>query len=140
MEIGKKLKEARMETKLTQEQVAEEIGVSRQSISNWENEKSLPDIISVIKLSDLYNVSLDILLKGDKDMMEKIEKDTNVVKSNEIMRRAGWVFMLASLLMSLYFKYDGTNDILLFISAAAPWVLCGLGVACLAATFAKKEK
>ena len=140
MEIGKKLKEARMETKLTQEQVAEEIGVSRQSISNWENEKSLPDIISVIKLSDLYNVSLDTLLKGDKDMMEKIEKDTNVVKSNEIMRRAGWVFMLASLLMSFYFKYNGTNDILLFISAAAPWVRGGLGVACLAATCAKKEK
>lgn len=48
MEIGNKLKKSRLESKLTQEKVAEEIQVSRQTISNWENEKSYPDIISVI--------------------------------------------------------------------------------------------
>ena len=83
MEIGKKLKEARMESKLTQEQVAEKLFVSRQTISNWENEKSYPDIISVIKLSDLYSISLDELLKGDKEMLEHLEESTNVVKSNK---------------------------------------------------------
>lgn len=83
MEIGKKLKNARIEAGLTQEKAAERIDVSRQTISNWENEKSYPDIISVIALSDLYSVSLDELLKGDQKMAEHLEESTNVVKSNK---------------------------------------------------------
>ena len=51
-DIGSKIKAARIEKNLTQEQVAELLGVSRQTISNWENEKSYPDIISVIKMSE----------------------------------------------------------------------------------------
>ena len=81
MEIGKKLKDARMKSGFTQEMVAEKINVSRQTISNWENEKSYPDIISVIELSSLYSISLDDLLKGDEKMMEHLEESTNVVKS-----------------------------------------------------------
>lgn len=83
MEIGKKLKNARIEAGLTQEKAAEKIDVSSQTISNWENEKSYPDIISVIALSDLYSVSLDELLKGDQKMAEHLEESTNVVKSNK---------------------------------------------------------
>lgn len=83
MEIGKKLKDARMKSGFTQETVAEKINVSRQTISNWENEKSYPDIISVIALSDLYSKSLDDLLKGDREMMEHLEECTNVVKSTQ---------------------------------------------------------
>ena len=83
MEIGKKLKNARIEAGLTQEKAAEKINVSRQTISNWENEKSYPDIISVIALSDLYSVSLDELLKGDQKVAEHLEESTNVVKSNK---------------------------------------------------------
>ena len=66
-DIGSKIKAARLEKKLTQEQVAEILGVSRQTISNWENEKSYPDIISVIKMSDCYEVSLDYLLKRSEE-------------------------------------------------------------------------
>ena len=83
MEIRKKLKNARIEAGLTQEKAAEKIDVSRQTISNWENEKSYPDIISVIALSDLYSVSLDELLKGNQKMAEHLEESTNVVKSNK---------------------------------------------------------
>ncbi len=83
MEIGKKLKEARLGVKLTQEQVAERLFVSRQTISNWENEKSYPDIVSVIRLSDLYSISLDELLKGDTKMLEHLEESTDIVKSNQ---------------------------------------------------------
>ena len=85
MEIGKKLKNARVQSGMTQENVAEKINVSRQTISNWENEKSYPDIISVIELSNLYSISLDVLLKGDEKMMEHLEESTNVVKSNQKM-------------------------------------------------------
>ena len=85
MEIGKKLKNARVQSGMTQENVAEKINVSRQTISNWENEKSYPDIINVIELSNLYSISLDELLKGDEKMIEHLEESTNVVKSNQKM-------------------------------------------------------
>lgn len=88
MEIGKKLKEARLNRDLTQEVIAEKLNVSRQTISNWENEKSYPDIISVIELSNLYSISLDDLLKGDDAMMEQLQESTNVVKSNQKLLRA----------------------------------------------------
>ena len=70
-----------MRSGFTQESVAEKVNGSRQTISNWENEKSYPDIISVIELSNLYSISLDELLKGDEKMMEHLEESTNVVKS-----------------------------------------------------------
>lgn len=88
MEIGKKLKEARMNSGLTQEQVAENIKVTRQTISNWENEKSYPDIINVIDLSNLYSISLDDLLKGDDKMIEHLEENTNIIKSNRKLMTA----------------------------------------------------
>ena len=74
MEIGKKLKRRSYEIRIYPETVAERINVSRQTISNWENEKSYPDIISVIELSSLYSISLDDLLKGDERMMEHLEE------------------------------------------------------------------
>lgn len=99
MEIGKKLKNAWIEAGLTQEKAAEKIDVSRQTISNWENEKSYPDIISVIALSDLYSVSLDELLKGDQKMAEHLEESTNVVKSNK--KLTGAILLNIILLIAL---------------------------------------
>ena len=86
MDIGNKLNRARTKANLTQEQVAEALGVSRQTISNWENEKTYPDIKSVVTLSDLYGVSLDYLLKDKEEMsmsnyLDFLEESTNTVKS-----------------------------------------------------------
>ena len=85
MEIGSKLKNARNGKGITQEQAAELLGVSRQTISNWENNKSYPDIISVIKMSDIYSVSLDHLLKEEQTMNQTyqdfLEESTNTVKA-----------------------------------------------------------
>ena len=87
MNIGSKIKTARNEAGLTQENAAELLGVSRQTVSNWENEKSYPDIVSVIRMSDIYNVSLDKLLKEDKSMTDGnsyinyLKDSTNLVKS-----------------------------------------------------------
>lgn len=83
MEIGSKLRQSRNKAGLTQEVIAEKIGVSRQTISNWENNKSYPDIISVIALSDLYSISLDELLKEDKAMILHLEESTNNVRSRQ---------------------------------------------------------
>lgn len=92
MDIGKKLRDARNAAKLTQESAAESLGVSRQTISNWETGKTYPDIVSVIRMSGLYSVSLDCLLKEEKTVsnnlnyLNYLEESTNVVKSR---RRLG---------------------------------------------------
>lgn len=118
MEVGSKLKKARIDSGLTQEKVAEEIQVSRQTISNWENEKSYPDIISVIKLSDLYSISLDELLKGDSNMMKYLEESTNVVSSN---RKLLMAIGLNVLLLILFIFFNGMiakNNYLIIGSAS----------------------
>ncbi len=74
MEISERLKQARIQSGMTQEQVAEKVMVSRVTLSHWENGKTLPDIASLISLSDLYQISLDELLKGDPKMTEKVKR------------------------------------------------------------------
>ena len=97
MEIGSILKNARTEMGLTQEQAAEALGVSRQTISNWETGRTYPDIISVIRMSDLYSVSLDRLLKGETSekqaYQDYLEESTNTVKSREKQSRLFLVLM-----------------------------------------------
>ena len=102
MDIGKKLRDARNAAKLTQESAAELLGVSRQTISNWETGKTYPDIVSVIRMSGLYSVSLDCLLKEEKTVsndlnyLNYLEESTNVVKSR---RRLGKLVLVAAYLV-----------------------------------------
>ncbi len=115
-DIGSKIKAARLEKKLTQEQVAEILGVSRQTISNWENEKSYPDIISVIKMSDYYEASLDYLLKGEQKMntyYDYLEESTNVVKSNanrnKIITILSYMLVWAIAMIVFWFFTSGSD-------------------------------
>ena len=87
MEIGQKLKQTRLDFGLTQETVAERVGVSRQTVSNWENNRSYPDIASLLALSDLYSLTLDELLKGDAAMIRHLEQSTDVVQSKNRLSR-----------------------------------------------------
>jgi len=110
MEIGKKLKEARINSGLTQEQVAEDIKVTRQTISNWENERSYPDIMNVIDLSNLYSLSLDDLLKGDDKMIEHLEENTNIVKSNRKLIAAIMINVLLVILLVAFNMFLRDNQ------------------------------
>ena len=74
------LKEKRKELDLTQQNVADHLNVTRQTVSSWEVGKSFPDISTLIKISDFYQLSLDYMLKGDVNLMKKIKKDTNDLK------------------------------------------------------------
>lgn len=121
MEIGTKLKNARSNANLTQEDIAEKIGVSRQTVSNWENNKSYPDIISVIRLSDIYGISLDTLLKDDENMIKHLDESTNIVKSKNRLRKLlpvlvyTVIWVLCVLLFWLYSGRDaGTYSIFVF--------------------------
>ncbi|MDE6852706.1 MAG: helix-turn-helix domain-containing protein [Lachnospiraceae bacterium] len=76
MELGRQIKKYRKEGALSQDALAEKIFVSRQTISNWENDKSYPDVKSLILLSEVFGVSLDQLIKGDVEMLkEQIKKE-----------------------------------------------------------------
>lgn len=110
MEIGKKLKEARINSGLTQEQVADDIKVTRQTISNWENERSYPDIMNVIDLSNLYSLSLDDLLKGDDKMIEHLEENTNIVKSNRKLIAAIMINVLLVILLVAFNMFLRDNQ------------------------------
>lgn len=119
MTIGELLKEARLQAGLTQEKVAEAIGVSRQSISNWENDKTYPDVINVIALSELYQVSLDYLLKGSKDYMKHLDESTDIVKSNKALIRSivlGVLAILFILLISQWIPFQVTLVALFLVS------------------------
>ncbi len=87
MEIGQKLRQARLDCRLTQEAVAERVGVTRQTVSNWENNRSYPDIASLLALGDLYSLTLDELLKGDVAMIRHLEESTDLVRSRERLSR-----------------------------------------------------
>lgn len=82
MEVGAQIKKCRGNLGISQEELAERIYVSRQTISNWETGKSYPDIHSLVLLSTLFNVSLDQLIKGDVEAMKKEIKETEVRKLN----------------------------------------------------------
>lgn len=83
MEISKCIKDARQKNNISQESLAEQLGVSRQTISSWETGKSYPDIVSVIKMSDIFNISLDKMLKEDKNLVNNMQEKMDTVKSNK---------------------------------------------------------
>ncbi len=76
MEIGKHVKKYRAEMGLSQDVLAEKIFVSRQTISNWENDKNYPDVKSLLLLASLFDVTLDTLVKGDlEEMKEQVKTE-----------------------------------------------------------------
>lgn len=74
MKLGQTIVEIRKEHGLTQEDLAKEFNVTRQTVSNWENEKSYPDLFTLVKISDTYHYSLDRMLKEDIDMTEAMNR------------------------------------------------------------------
>ena len=82
MELNEQIKKYRTEMNISQEELAEKIYVTRQSISNWENGKTYPDIHSLLLLSSLFGISLDQLVKGDIEIMKDEIKKDEIAKMN----------------------------------------------------------
>lgn len=81
MDFGEKIKNIRKEKKMTQKQMANILNVSRQAISNWENNKNFPDLEMIIKISRFFSLTLDELILGDDDTMtKKLIKDGSEVR------------------------------------------------------------
>jgi len=88
MNISKVIKDERARLALSQEELGEQVYVTRQTISNWENGKSYPDIHSLILLSQAFGITIDALVKGDLKMMEqKIEaNDIRKMKTGIVLQ------------------------------------------------------
>ena len=84
--FGDRIKILRTSHNLSQVQLAEQLNVSKQTVSNWENGKSYPDIHSLLLLSNLFGISLDQLIKGDVEIMREEIKEVDLQKFN---REAG---------------------------------------------------
>ncbi|MFD0898102.1 helix-turn-helix domain-containing protein [Loigolactobacillus binensis] len=101
MKLGAQLKSARQKLGVTQEIVAAELHVSRQTISSWENERSYPDIASLIALSDYYQLSLDELLKEDNGMADDLARKERELKEAQRIWLMSYVVNLLLLLLLL---------------------------------------
>lgn len=97
MEIGNQIKKYRAELELSQEELADKIFVTRQTISNWENEKNYPDVKSLVMLSNLFGISLDQLVKGDLEEMKRQIKESDVWE----FYRQGTVYSILAIVMML---------------------------------------
>ena len=86
MELGKQIKVYRQEAHLSQEELANRVYVSRQTISNWENDKSYPDVNSLVLLSEIFQISLDKLIKGDIEVMKSVIQKEEIGKMNRYGR------------------------------------------------------
>lgn len=75
LQLGERLKELREKKGMSREDLAQAMNVSRQAVYKWENNKGYPDIENLIRLSELFDVSLDELIKNDRRFQKKISID-----------------------------------------------------------------
>lgn len=126
MEVGNQIKKYRQSINLTQEELAEKIYVTRQTVSNWENGKNYPDLNSLIMLCDLFNISLDILVKGDVIEMKKqvVQDDVRKFKRDTVIFT---VLMIVTLLSAIpLFLYLELVGIALWLVIAGVMIFCSI--------------
>ena len=101
MDISNQIKTRREAMGLSQEQLAEKLYVSRQTISNWENDKTYPDMQSLLLLSQLFGTSIDTFVKGDVTVMEEaVERDRKRM-GTRMMRLAVLMLLLLAAAFAL---------------------------------------
>lgn len=132
MELGTQIRKYRNERTLSQEALAEKVYVSRQTVSNWENDKSYPDVNSLVLLSEVFEISLDQLIKGDVEMMKE-QIDQTDQKKFERLSNIFTILFLAVLITPVPLVH--------FLSYAglAIWIVI-LGAGSYAAMLVEREK
>lgn len=115
--LGEKILKMRKEHNLSQEQLAEKLNVSRQTISNWENGKFYPDIDGLVNLSKCFNVSLDNLLSNDDKVLDYLKESTDIVKSNRNVLNAiilNIVLIVVFVIMGIVFEQSAFIVFIIF--------------------------
>ena len=104
MEIGNKINQLRKLSGMTQEQLAEKLNVSRQTISKWESDSTSPDLESIVKISRIFHVSLDDLLKeGEAGVANKTDEQITLEDLMKInLHNRKMIFIMVSILNFAY--------------------------------------
>jgi transcriptional regulator with XRE-family HTH domain len=108
MNVGEKIKKIRKMAGMTQEELAEKMNVSRQTISKWEKEISSPDLDSAIALCELFEISLDDLMKGEQSVREEKISLQDMIKINQrnqkqtVLLISGLFFLMIGALATLF--------------------------------------
>ncbi|WP_350455093.1 helix-turn-helix transcriptional regulator [Slackia heliotrinireducens] len=120
MEVGKTIKDLRTGSGMSQEELAKNVYVSRQTVSSWENEKSYPDVQSLALIAGLFNTSIDALVKGDLAMIDlKIaEAEVKALKRNATLY--GVLLAVSLVIMVVAFAQENW---LALASGAVVWAL-----------------
>lgn len=97
MDFGTQIKKLRSSRKLTQEQLAQKLNVSRQTISSWENNRNLPDLEMVVRIAKIFTLSLDQLILGDPTMATKLVKDGSEMRKIKFTLYTTIIMILAGI-------------------------------------------
>ena len=126
MTIGEKIYELRTRSNLSQGDLANELNVSRQSISKWENGNSTPDLEKIIRLAEIFNVSLDELIRNEERETEvvKIPKETPVIRTNERKKKIGKGLLIAGVVAIFVFIFLNLGILGFFV--AIPLFACSI--------------
>ena len=127
MKLGIQIKKFRNELALSQEELAEKVYVSRQSISNWETGKTYPDIKSLLLLSEVFSVSLDNLVKGDIEEMKKQIDEQELVKFQKDSTIFTFLFIAVILLpvpLVMLLRWVGMVIYLALFSVTMYYAIC----------------
>jgi transcriptional regulator with XRE-family HTH domain len=109
MDFGAQMKKLRTSRGLTQEQVAQKLNVSRQTISSWENNRNLPDLEMVVLIARIFNISLDNLILGDPTMTNKLVKDGSEMKRTRWNLYFSLSMIVAGIISFLLFRLIGST-------------------------------
>lgn len=109
MDFGAQMKKLRTSRGLTQEQVAQKLNVSRQTISSWENNRNLPDLEMVVLIARIFNISLDNLILGDPTMTNKLVKDGSEMKRTKWNLYFSLSMIVAGIISFLLFRLIGST-------------------------------
>ncbi|QOR67178.1 helix-turn-helix transcriptional regulator [Cytobacillus suaedae] len=111
MVFSEKLKVERKNKGWSQEELAEQLFVSRQSVSKWENGQNFPSIEIIIRLSDLFEISIDELLRSDEELKEKVIKDSKQLAHPklkflfDVLFLIGFAFLILKIGITLLNKF-----------------------------------
>ena len=122
MELGRQIRKYRNERTLSQEALAEQVFVSRQTVSNWENDKSYPDVKSLMLLSEVFGVSLDQLIKGDVEIMKE---QINQIDQTDQKRFGRLSNIFTILFLAVLITPVPLVHFLSYAGLAGSWKLCG---------------
>lgn len=110
MKIGEQLKQQRGQRAWSQQDLADRLKISRQSISKWEQGTALPSFANIILLSEVFGVTIDELIRGDARLLKRLERPVTGPLSLIILGSLGLAILLAPLLLSLRVSVGAMTD------------------------------